>query len=62
MRSKIYAMEATKDKNFASARDLRNLFEEVITQQATRLVNGPFADMIEITAADFNRKTNGDYS
>ena len=53
MRNKIYAMEATKDKNFANARDVRNLFEEVITRQASRLVNEPFADILEIKAADF---------
>jgi len=53
MRDKIYAMEATKDKNFANARDVRNLFEEVVTRQASRLVNEPSADILEIKAADF---------
>lgn len=54
MRDKIYAMEATKDKNFANARDVRNLFEEVVTRQASRLVNEPSADILEIIAVDFN--------
>ena len=53
MRDKIYAMEATKDKNFANARDVRNLFEEVVTRQASRLVNEPSADILEIIATDF---------
>lgn len=54
MRNKIYVMEATKDKNFANARDVRNMFEEVITRQASRLVEEPFADILEITVADFD--------
>ena len=37
MEKKIRDMEANKDANFANARDVRNLFEGVITKQASRL-------------------------
>lgn len=42
MQEKIVYLEANKDENFANARDIRNLFEEVITKQATRLAYNPF--------------------
>ena len=53
VRKKIVHMELTKDESFANARDVRNLFEEVITKQATRLAYEPSADIMEITARDF---------
>lgn len=55
MRKKIVHMELAKDENFANARDVRNLFEEVITKQATRLAYEPSVDITEITARDFEQ-------
>ena len=37
IREKITVMEAEKDENFANARSVRNLFENIITNQASRL-------------------------
>lgn len=53
MQEKIVYLEANKDENFANARDIRNLFEEVITKQATRLAYNPSDNIMEITAEDF---------
>ena len=53
MEVKIAHMEAEKGVNFANARDVRNLFEKVITQQASRLSEDIDADMMTITAEDF---------
>lgn len=51
-------MVADKDENFANARELRNLFETVITNQATRLaaigIDDAEADVLQqLTAQDF---------
>lgn len=54
MAEKLYYMEAHKDENFANARDVRNMFEEVVTNQASRLAEDPSGDIMEITAEDFN--------
>lgn len=37
IRERINQMEAEKGENFANARDVRNLFEQIITRQATRI-------------------------
>ncbi len=54
MKEKIKLLEFNKDENFANARDIRNMFEKVITNQATRLAlsNSP-DDIMEISAEDF---------
>ena len=49
---KIRKMEAEKGPHFANARDVRNLFEKIVTNQATRLAALPDADIREITEAD----------
>ena len=49
----IFIMEKNKDENFANARDIRNLFEKVITKQATRVAEEGFSNMLEIIAEDF---------
>lgn len=54
MTEKLYYMEANKDENFANARDVRNMFEEVITNQATRLAENLSGDIMKITAEDFS--------
>lgn len=54
MTKKIYYMESNKDKNFANARDVRNMFEEVITNQASRLAEDSYGNIMEIIAEDFN--------
>lgn len=46
-------MEKNKDANFANARDVRNLFERVITQQATRLSKMQTEDIMRIEVEDF---------
>lgn len=37
VKEEIIRMEATKGENFANAREVRNLFEKIITNQATRV-------------------------
>ena len=37
VKEEIIKMEATKGENFANAREVRNLFEKIITNQATRV-------------------------
>ena len=54
LRDKIVQMERDKGVNFANARDVRNMFERVITQQASRLSEDIDADMLTITAEDFS--------
>ena len=49
---KIRKMEAEKGPHFANARDVRNLFEKIVTNQATRLAELPDADIRESTEAD----------
>lgn len=49
---KIRKMEAEKGPHFANARDVRNLFEKIVTNQATRLATPPDADIREITETD----------
>lgn len=53
MKEKIITMEKNKDVNFANARDIRNLFEKVVTQQATRLFEEQDKDIMRIEAVDF---------
>ncbi|MGN6711783.1 hypothetical protein [Anaerocolumna jejuensis] len=53
MKEKIHILESNKDSNFANACDVRNLFETVITNQATRLAMNPDADIMTITKEDF---------
>lgn len=48
----IRDMEANKGENFANARDVRNLFEKIVTNQATRLASLPDADIRQITISD----------
>ena len=53
--SKIRQMEENKGENFANARDVRNLFEVIITNQATRVarLGSPDPDQLRlITNAD----------
>ncbi len=53
--SKIRQMEEQKGENFANARDVRNLFEVIITNQATRIarMQSPDPDQLRlITNAD----------
>lgn len=54
MKDKICDLEAHKGRNFANARDVRNMFEAVVTNQASRLAEDPSGDIMEITAEDFN--------
>ena len=58
LKGKIDEMIARKDENFANARDLRNLFETVITNQASRLaligIDDVGADTLQqLTSQDF---------
>ena len=49
----ITYIEQTKKENFANARTIRNLFERIITRQASRLVEADDnADLSEITVED----------
>ncbi len=53
--NEIHSMEAGKGANFANARDIRNLFENIITKQATRVsaMNNPTdAEVSTITVDD----------
>lgn len=54
MAKKLHYMEAHKDENFANARDVRNMFEKVITNQASRLAENPSGNIMEIIAKDFD--------
>lgn len=51
----IHDIEINKDSNFANARTVRNIFETVITKQATRVVNEKVEkeEMTTIKASDF---------
>ena len=53
MEDRIYAIEKNKGTNFANARDVRNLFERVITNQATRLAYDNSENIMEIKEEDF---------
>ena len=57
---KIRAMEAGKGENFANARDVRNLFEKIVTSQATRLASLPDADIRQITLEDVEGQKPGE--
>lgn len=50
----VFDIEKNKDNNFANARDIRNLFEMVITKQATRLSQETSNSIMEIDACDFS--------
>lgn len=54
LKEKLFEMEKNKDANFANARDVRNLFEMVITRQATRLSQETSNNIMEIDACDFS--------
>jgi hypothetical protein len=48
-------MVLNKNENFANARDIRNLFESIITRQAMRVSSMPLPtkeDMMNITVDD----------
>ena len=45
-------LEANKGDNFANAREVRNIFEKVIRNQAVRLARNPSDDMMSITSQD----------
>lgn len=53
LREILFEMERNKDANFANARDVRNLFEMVITKQATRLSNTDSTNIMGIDSCDF---------
>lgn len=53
LRMKIKHIDSNKGENFANAREVRNLFEKVITNQAARLSNVKSADLTQITEEDF---------
>lgn len=55
VKTKIYHMEKQKDANFANARDIRNMFERIITRQSNRVAfmeNTTDADLTTITFQD----------
>ena len=53
MEDRIYTIEKNKGANFANARDVRNLFERVITNQATRLAYNNSENIMGIKEEDF---------
>ena len=54
LEERVRILEANKGENFANARDVRNIFEEVITNQATRLAYASESENImEIREEDF---------
>lgn len=53
MQQKIRNLEANKGENFANARDVRNIFESVITNQASRLAMVDTDEIMLLTAKDF---------
>lgn len=53
LRDQIHRIVLNKSRNFANARDIRNLFETVITNQATRLANNKEGNIMLITEEDF---------
>ncbi|MBR0145644.1 MAG: AAA family ATPase [Eubacterium sp.] len=57
----IIFIEKHKKENFANARTIRNLFEKVITKQASRLAEAEEgADLSELTAEDIKADTTPD--
>jgi len=55
VRDALVVMEANKSENFANAREVRNLFETIITNQATRIAkmeNPTEEDLMTITVED----------
>ena len=63
LEEKIRLMEENKGENFANARDVRNLFEKIVTNQAKRLASLPEGDIRIITASDITgeeEKPKGD--
>ena len=53
MTEKIICLKDNKGSDFANARDVRNLFEETLTRQASRLVQAPTEDIQLLIAEDF---------
>lgn len=61
IRAMIISRKATKIENFANAREVRNMFEEIITNQARRvakLENPAHEEIITITLADLSDLEN----
>lgn len=55
----IVRIEKTKKENFANARTIRNLFEKIISRQASRLADADEnADLTEITKEDVKLDEN----
>lgn len=52
LKFKLEQLESNKEPNFANAREVRNLFEKVIRNQAIRLSNSPSNDMMKIIEQD----------
>lgn len=52
IRNEIDNMVDNKDKNFANARAIRNLFERIVTKQADRISNNPDSDISIIELDD----------
>ena len=52
--NEIHEMEDRKGADFANARDIRNLFENIITKQATRVsaMNNPSDDEVSTITSD----------
>lgn len=63
VQSSIRAMEQNKGENFANARDVRNLFETVITNQAARIASAGSpekSDLLLITKEDLDPDGSAD--
>jgi hypothetical protein len=59
IREMIVQRKLEKSENFANAREVRNLFEEIITNQARRVIlmeNPTNEEMMEITMDDLTEK------
>ncbi len=57
----IIFIEKHKKENFANARTIRNLFEKVITRQASRLAEADEdADLSELTVEDIREEITTD--
>lgn len=61
IRAMIISRKATKIENFANAREVRNMFEEIITNQARRVAkmeNPAHEEIVTITLADLSDLEN----
>ena len=50
---KMISIELNKSTNFANAREVRNIFEEVVRHQASRISQNPDSDIMLIKKEDF---------